>query len=95
MLKVLQKSVEDGELAWKSKISDAEQQKQAVRTSATGFVTFYCIQALVLKLYGSPTGLGSGEGPGGDNRKDKCRQTRYGSGACLHLASFFRLLSGF
>ncbi|KAL1251182.1 hypothetical protein QQF64_018978 [Cirrhinus molitorella] len=29
MLKVLQKSVEDGELAWKSKISDAEQQKQA------------------------------------------------------------------
>uniref|UniRef100_A0A8C1D5V0 Ribosome binding protein 1b n=1 Tax=Cyprinus carpio carpio TaxID=630221 RepID=A0A8C1D5V0_CYPCA len=28
MLKVLQKSVEDGELEWKSKISDAEQQKQ-------------------------------------------------------------------
>uniref|UniRef100_A0A9J7XIU1 Ribosome binding protein 1b n=1 Tax=Cyprinus carpio carpio TaxID=630221 RepID=A0A9J7XIU1_CYPCA len=29
MLKVLQKSVEDGELIWNSKISDAEQQKQA------------------------------------------------------------------
>uniref|UniRef100_A0A8C2D781 Ribosome binding protein 1b n=1 Tax=Cyprinus carpio TaxID=7962 RepID=A0A8C2D781_CYPCA len=29
MLKVLQKSVEDGELTWNSKISDAEQQKQA------------------------------------------------------------------
>ncbi|XP_016377409.1 ribosome-binding protein 1-like isoform X3 [Sinocyclocheilus rhinocerous] len=28
MLKVLQKSVEDGELTWNSKISDAEQQKQ-------------------------------------------------------------------
>ncbi|XP_043079497.1 ribosome-binding protein 1b isoform X1 [Puntigrus tetrazona] len=29
MLKVLQKSVEDGEIVWKSKISDAEQQKRA------------------------------------------------------------------
>ncbi|XP_059425661.1 ribosome-binding protein 1-like isoform X2 [Carassius carassius] len=29
MLKVLQKSVEDGELEWKSKIADAEHQKQA------------------------------------------------------------------
>ncbi|XP_052394697.1 ribosome-binding protein 1-like isoform X10 [Carassius gibelio] len=29
MLKALQKSVEDGELTWNSKISDAEQQKQA------------------------------------------------------------------
>uniref|UniRef100_A0A8C1XST1 Ribosome binding protein 1b n=1 Tax=Cyprinus carpio TaxID=7962 RepID=A0A8C1XST1_CYPCA len=29
MLKVLQKSVEDGEVIWNSKISDAEQQKQA------------------------------------------------------------------
>uniref|UniRef100_A0A672PVD9 Ribosome binding protein 1b n=1 Tax=Sinocyclocheilus grahami TaxID=75366 RepID=A0A672PVD9_SINGR len=40
MLKVLQKSVEDGELECKSKILDAEQQKQAVRTSYTdsGFV---------------------------------------------------------
>lgn len=40
MLKVLQKSVEDGELEWKSNISDAEQQKRAVSTSYTdsGFV---------------------------------------------------------
>lgn len=35
MLLVLQKSVEDGELMWKAKISDAEQQKQTVRTSLT------------------------------------------------------------
>ncbi len=38
MLKVLQKSVEDGELAWKSNISDAEQQKRAVSTSYTDSV---------------------------------------------------------
>ncbi len=43
----------------------------------------------MLKLYGSPTGPGSSEGPRGDNREDKSGKTRHGPGACLHLALFF------
>lgn len=41
--------------------------------------------SVVLK-FGSPTGSGSGEGPGGD---DKCGKTGHQSGSCLHLPLFF------
>lgn len=50
--------------------------------------------SVVLKC-GSPTGSGSGEGAGGD---DKCGKTGHGSGLCFHLLLFFgfgNLLSGF
>ncbi len=49
----------------------------------------------MLKLYGSPTGPGSGEGPRGDNGEDKCGKTRHGSGACLHLVLFWGIGFGF
>lgn len=52
-----------------------------------------CYISVVLKC-GSPTGSGSGEGAGGD---DKCGKTGHGSGSCFHLPLFFGFgnLSGF
>jgi len=73
--------MEDGELMWKSKLSDAEKEKQTVITSFTDAGFAWLFSTLQFKC-DSSTGSGSGEGPGGDN---KCGKTGHQSGSCLHL----------
>lgn len=83
MLKVLQKSVEEGELALKSKISDAEEQRQAVRSSVMldlGHGLFgFAVELHLLVFHAGP---GSGEGPGGDDGENESRHTGYRTGSC-------------